>query len=258
MAPPPSHRSPTSADDLINLGAVQFEWGRYAEAERWDREALEILRGWYGSDHPETASAETLLARALVRLARRDEARALLVSALATQERVYGRVHPRVASTLNELGIIARDQGRLDEAAADFGRMADIYEEVHHGKHYLVGVALSNLADIEQKRGDSQRAQQLFRRVLAVYGEVLAKDHPLQGIGRIRFGHTLLAAGQTADAETQSRAGYELLVKRSDPPAVWMTMAREDLATAYRALGRPADAERFQAELAGAAASATR
>jgi eukaryotic-like serine/threonine-protein kinase len=247
-------RHPHVADDLINLGAVQFEWGHYPEAERWQREALGIFQEWYGPDHAETASAQTMLARVLLKLERRDEARGLLVSALATHERVYGRVHPRVASTLNELGIIAREQGRLDEAAADFQRMADIYEEVHHGKHYLVGVALSNLADVEQRRGASARAQELFRRVLAVYREVLAEDHPLQGIARIRYGHVLLAAGQTADAETQSRAGYELLVKRSDPPPVWMKLAREDLAAAYRTLGRSAEADRFQAELAASAA----
>jgi serine/threonine-protein kinase len=245
-------RHPHVADDLINLGAVQFEGGHYAEAERWDREALEIMRGWYGPNHPETASAQTMLARALLRLERREEARSLLVAALTTQERVYGPVHPRVASTLNELGIIARDQGRFDEAAADFGRMADIYDQVHHGKHYQIGVALSNLADVEQKRGQSHRAQELFRRVLDLYREVLPPEHPLQGIARVRFGHALIAAGQAADAEAQSRAGYDLLLKRKDPPAVWLSMARQDLVTAYRALGREDDANRFQAEIAAA------
>ncbi|HSP18363.1 MAG TPA: tetratricopeptide repeat protein, partial [Myxococcaceae bacterium] len=246
----PGH--PHVADDLINLGAVQFEQGHNVEAERWNRQGLDILRAWYGPDHPETASAETLLARSLLRLERRDEARSLLVAALATQERVYGVVHPRVASTLNELGIIARDQGRLDEASADFGRMADIYDQVHHGKHYLVGVALSNLADVEQRRGDARRAQELFRRVLALYREVLAEDHPLQGVARVRYGHVLLAAGQTRAAEAQSRAGYEILAKRKDPPPIFLRMAREDLATLYRSLGRPADAGRFQGELAPA------
>ncbi|HVP59003.1 MAG TPA: serine/threonine-protein kinase [Myxococcaceae bacterium] len=251
-------RHPHVADDLINLGAVQLEGGHYSEAERWDREALEIMSGWYGLDHPETASAQTLLARALLRLERRDEARALLVNALATEERVYGTVHPRVASTLNELGIIARDQGRLDEAAGDFGRMAEIYDEVHHGKHYLIGVALSNLADVEQRRGNAVRSQQLFRRVLAVYREALPEDHPLQGVARVRFGHALLAAGQASDAEAQSRPGYEVLVKRKDSPATWLTMARQDLAAAYRALGRSADADRFQAELTVGPPSATK
>ena len=248
-------RHPHIADDLINLGAVQFEGGHYAEAERWNREALEIMTAWYGPEHPETASAQTILARSLLRLERRDEARVLLTSALATQERVYGPVHPRVASTLNELGIVARDQGRLADASASFQRMADIYDQVHHGKHYLIGVALSNLADVEQRRGNSAHAQELFRRVLSVYRDALPADHPLQGVGRVRFGHALLAAGQVADAEAQSRAGYELLMKRKDPQVVWLDMARQDLATAYRTLGRTADADRFQAELTASRAA---
>ena len=70
----------------------------------------------------------------------------------------------------------------------------------------------------------------------------------------MRFGHALLAAGQTAEAEAQSRAGYELLVKRKDPPANWLSMARQDLVAAYRTLGRAADAARFQEELTAAAA----
>jgi eukaryotic-like serine/threonine-protein kinase len=243
-------RHPHVADDLINLGAVQYEWGRYAEAERLDREALDIFRAWYGPDHPETASAQTLLARALVKLGRLDEAAGLLTLALATQERVYGKVHPRVASTLNELGHIARQQGRLDEAAADFQRMADIYGQVHHGKHYLIGIALSNLAGVEQERGQPARAAALFRQVLALYAEVLAPDHPLQGIAHVRLGHALLAQSKPADSEPESRAGYELLAKQPHPPANWLKMARQDLAAAYRALGRPSDAARFESELA--------
>jgi hypothetical protein len=74
----------------------------------------------------------------------------------------------------------------------------------------------------------------------------------------VRFGHVLLLAGRTAEAEAQSRAGYDLLVKRKNPQATWVTMARQDLATAYRALGRPADADRFQAELAAASSLSTK
>ena len=62
----------------------------------------------------------------------------------------------------------------------------------------------------------------------------------------------------TGMSEAQSRAGYELLVKRKNPQATWVKMARQDLATAYRALGRPADADRFQAELAAASSLSTK
>ena len=56
-------KHPHVADDLINLAAVQFERGRYPEAEGYQREAVKIFRDWYGPDHPETASALTHLGR---------------------------------------------------------------------------------------------------------------------------------------------------------------------------------------------------
>jgi hypothetical protein len=37
-----------------------------------------------------------------------------------------------------------------------------------------------------------------------------------------------------------------MLSKQASPPAKWLDMAREDLATAYSATNRPADAERFR------------
>ena len=43
-------------------------------------------------------------------------------------------------------------------------------------------------------------------------------------------------------------------MKRKDPPANWLDMARQDLAAAYRTLGRTADADRFQAEIVTASA----
>jgi serine/threonine-protein kinase len=105
-------RHPNVADDLINLGAIKFERGRYKEAESDYRAALDIIRAWYGEDHQETASAETMIARALLAQKRNDEALVLLRQALAVQERVYGKVHPRVASALNELGLASMNQER--------------------------------------------------------------------------------------------------------------------------------------------------
>lgn len=43
-------RHPLVADDLINLGAVQQDLGYYAEAERLNRQALELNRSYYGEE----------------------------------------------------------------------------------------------------------------------------------------------------------------------------------------------------------------
>src|SRR5437667_1178657 len=112
-------RHPLVAEDLINLGAVQQEWGHYQEAERYYRQALDITQAFYGPNHYKTAAGLTVLGRALrFEPHGNDEAGRLLQQALAIRERVFGKVHPQVASTLNDLGGVALARGRFDEAEA--------------------------------------------------------------------------------------------------------------------------------------------
>ena len=108
------------------MGAIQFERGNYKEAERYYRQSLDIIQPFYGKDHPETASAQTMLGRALVSQNRLDEASDILRDALGIQERIYGKVHPRVASALNEIGKVALQSRKYDEAEVAFHRMTSV------------------------------------------------------------------------------------------------------------------------------------
>ena len=231
-------RHPIVADTLINLGAIELEASRFAEAERLDREALGIIRDWYGRDHPETASALTLLGRAIIQQGRLDEAAGMMQEALAIQERVYGNVHPRVASALSEIGQIAVRQGRLDEAQAAFTRMVAIYRDVYHDKHYLIGNALANLAGVYHERKEYGRAEELFREALQKYAETLAPGHQQIGIATVRLGRTILHERRYEEAEREIEAGYDILMKQTNPPARWVAFAREDLASVYDVLHR--------------------
>ena len=246
-------RHPHVGDDLINLGAVQFEQGNFVEAERYYRQGLDLLRSFYGDVHPETASAETMLSRALVNLERYDEAAELVKKALVVYEKTYGPVHPRVASAVNEVGRIALRQNRYDDARAAFERMTAIYREVYHDKHYQIGVAMSNLSGVYQAQKQFDEAIRLMRDVLRRYAEVLEPEHQLVGIANIRLGRNLLGAQQYPEAEKASLLGYQILMKQTAPPKSWLDNARTDLVSDYKALGRPADAKRFEAELAAKA-----
>jgi len=245
-------RHPNVAEDMVNLGAIQYERGNYKEAEKYDREALDIIRSFFGTDHPETASLMTMLGRALVAQDRLSEASDMLHQALGVEERVYGKVHPRVASTVSDLGKIAQRQGRLDEAQQDFSRMADIYRTVYNGKHYYIGVALSNLAGVYVEEKNYAQAERLFQEALSMYAKTLSLDHQLVGIARIRFGRPLLRERRYTEAEAQSRGGYEILMKQTNPPPNWLNDARADLAEEYEAMKQPDKAAKFRAEIAAA------
>jgi eukaryotic-like serine/threonine-protein kinase len=241
-------RHPLIADTLINLGAIQFDYGNYQESEKFNREALDIMRTWYGKDHPETASALTILGRTLVAEGRSDDAADMLREALRIQEQVYGKVHPRVASVLNELGKIAKQQGKLHEAEADFSRMAEIYRSVYKDNHYLIAIALSNLGSVYFDQKDYGKAEATFRDVVKRFTTTLSAEHFNTGIARIKLGRALVKQKRYEDAEVESRAGYEVLVKQTNPSATWLQNARLDLAEEYEALKRPGLSARFRTE----------
>lgn len=243
-------RHPLVADTLINLGAIKFDLGDYKEAEAFDRRALDIDRAFYGNEHPETASVMTILGRALVHEERFEEATDLLQQALAIQERVYGPSHPKVAATLNELGSAALKQGKLDEAEADFRRMEEIWRAAYGDKHYLVATALSNLASVYMERKQYARAEEIYRDVVLRYTQALSPSHPNTGIARIKLGRSLLRQQKYSEAEVESRAGYDILIKQTNPTISWLRNARQDLAEEYTALNRPTDTAKFKTELA--------
>ena len=220
------------ADDLMNLGAIQQEFGNFVEAEKFHRQALDITRKWYGENHPETASNLTLVGRALVSQKRLDEGAQLLKQAVTISEKVYGPVHPRVASALNELGRVAQQQGKLAEAEADFRRVFQIYRTIYNDKHYYIGIAESNLAGVFHERKQYAEAERLFRDVLRRYSEVLTPEHQLVGIAKVRYGETLLAAGKRDDALRELKTADAILAKQSSPPALWVERARKGLAAA--------------------------
>ncbi len=243
-------RHPRVADVLINLGAIKFDLGHYPEAEQYDRQALDIVQAWYGKDNPETAADLTILARALVRENQFDEALDLLEQSLAIKERVYGKVHPTVASSLNELGTAALRQGKNDAAEQYFSRMVEIYRQVYGEHHYLYAVALANLGSVYSSREEWPRAEKIYRQVIPIFTESQSANHINTGVARIKLGRALLRQNRYHEAETETRAGYEILVKQMDLKVTWLVNARKDLAEEYDALKQPQQAAKFRAEAA--------
>jgi len=243
-------RHPRVADVLVNLGAIRLDRGHYPEAEQYDRQALDIVQAWYGKDNPETATDLTLLARSLVYQKRYAEASDLLQQSLAIKERTFGKVHPSVASTLNELGSVALNEGKYDAAEQYFERMADIYRTDYGEQHYLYATALSNLASVYTAQKEWARAEKLYRQAIPIYIESQSATHINTGIARIKLGRTLLRQHRFAEAESETHAGYDILVSQMDPKVSWLKNARKDLVEEYDGMKQPEQAAKFRAEIA--------
>ncbi|HYT99637.1 MAG TPA: serine/threonine-protein kinase [Gemmatimonadales bacterium] len=250
-------RHPLVAEDLINLGAVQQEWGHYKEAEQYYRQALDITQAFYGPNHYKTAAGLTVLGRALrFEPQGNDEAARLFEQALVIRERVFGKVHPQVASTLNEMGGVALARDRFAEAEVLARRVLAIYRTVYGGKHAFTGVGVSNLASVYVAQQQYARAEPLYREAIEIFTESQGAEHLNTGIARIKLGRTLLRQRRYAEAVRETLAGYEILAKRTDRGVSWLVDARKDLVVAYDSLGQPEQAAKFRAELADTASKA--
>jgi eukaryotic-like serine/threonine-protein kinase len=241
-------RHPLVADILINLGAAQFDRGSYKEAEAFDRQALAITRSFYGNDSHRTAGNLTMLGRALVAELRLEEATGILSEALAIRERVYGPVHPSVASTMNELGNIAVRREKFDDAERYFRRMLSIYHTVYGDDHYLLALATSNLASTFMGRKEYHAAELLYREAIRRYASTQGPEHLNTGIARIKLGRSLLRQSQFAEAQKETLAGYEIMIKQANPSIGFLQNARTDLAIEYDSLKQPAFSAKYRAE----------
>src|SRR5438128_1473418 len=246
-------RHPLVAEDLINLGAVQHEWGHYQEAERYYREALDITQAFYGRDHYKTAAGLTVLGRALIFQKRYDDAMPLFQRALALRERGLGTGPPQGPPSPNEMGGIALTRGKLDEAEALSSRVLAIYRTVYSGKHNLIGTALANLASVYMAQRQYARAEPLFREAIGIFTTTQGAAHLNTGIARIKLGRTLLRQRRYAEAARETLAGYQILTKQTDPGVSWLVAARKDLVAAYDSLKQPQKAAKFRAALADTA-----
>ncbi len=148
---------------------------------------------------------------------------------------------PAVQAELYEtLGGLYQKLGKLEKAdtlrRAFFTRMAAIYRKVYGDRHYLLGIALSNLGGVHMDRKQYTRAERLFRQAIALFTETLSPNHLNTGIARIKLGCALVAERRFAEAETESLAGYEILVKQTSHSVSWLQNARADRVTECEAL----------------------
>ncbi len=131
----------------------------------------------------------------------------------------------------------------------DFRRQADIYRSVYGEKNQQLGAAVANLAGLYSDRKDYAKSEQLFRDALKLYSDSLPAGHLNIAIAHVRLGGVLLRDKRYSDAEGESRAGYELLMKQSTPPARWVDTARSDLLAEYDAMDQSEKAAKIRAEL---------
>ena len=234
-------RPVVQAQMLDALGRVNQEMGRYADAERMLRRAVELRRRHLGSGHPDLAASLNNLA-VVIRLTRqRAEAARLHGEALDIQRRALGPRHAEVATTMTNLGIVTTD----DSAAESLFRTARDIQRSTLGSDNLA-LVYTNLLIVERlrKRGAADEAELLMRENLRINERQLGPDSPGTAAAMTRLGSFLeTERNQPAAAETLFTRALAILRRQSPPSTSLMgTLVNLTLLSADRGDYRTAEA----------------
>ncbi|MFO0730910.1 MAG: tetratricopeptide repeat protein [Nitrospiraceae bacterium] len=117
------------AETLGQLGEVNRDLGRFAEAEKVFQQALAIREKVYGPDHAETAASLTDLGELYRMQGLFTQSEALHQRAREIREKVFGADSSKVAESLNNIAVVYQEQRRYADAEPILQRALTILEK---------------------------------------------------------------------------------------------------------------------------------
>jgi CHAT domain-containing protein/Tfp pilus assembly protein PilF len=231
----PEQQTKLAEAQKFNGQAVElFNQGKYAEAEKLCRQALEIDETYVGADHPHTAQVLNnlgLLAETQLRYA---EAVPLYERALNIREKTVGPNHLDVAVTLRNIAGLDEHLGRYDQSEKLYLRALSIFENVRGPNHLDVESCLNDLAVLYDDEGRYSQAEPLLERSLKICMSRLGPDDPKLATGLHNLAFNCESQGKCDLAEAFFRRALEIQEKAFGPnhPEVASTLC--GLATVCR------------------------
>jgi tetratricopeptide (TPR) repeat protein len=160
---------------LVNLGQTLSYLEKYAEADRVERQALEIDRA--RGDPVYIAFDLEALAQNQFDQGNLDQARPLALEALELRRRSEGPISPGVSDNLNTLGEIAYMRHDLPAAERYFRGNVGVDQKVLGPDHPDFATTLNNLARVLIEEERFAEAAPLLERAMAIGLRERGEDH---------------------------------------------------------------------------------
>ena len=161
-----------------NLGGIEHARGRYAAGEPYARKSVALREAALGRDHVAVAADVAALAAIVEGRGRLAEAARLYERALRVFRRKLGPDSTEVALNLSSLAALRQQQGRAAEAGRLYARALPLQERLYGRGHPEVAMTLHNFAYHERARGRLARARALSARALRIFRRALGPRHP--------------------------------------------------------------------------------
>ncbi len=202
------------------IAGVWISQGRTAEAESLIQECLAIERRHLGPDHPQVAASLRLLAVALGRDLRAEEAGRALADVLKMTVRLYGEDHPATGDAYASLAVNFDSRLMRDSSLAAAIEAARIYRQALGADHPKTLRMMRNQAIDLRRARRFREADQVYTEVYRSCARTLGRDHwqtieALKGLSYLRLDEGRTEEGR--DLARQVIASYERIA--ADPDA---------------------------------------
>jgi tetratricopeptide (TPR) repeat protein/predicted Ser/Thr protein kinase len=233
-------------------GDIEWQAGRYAQAERWFRSALDADLKALGPESEQTSVVRSSLAWTLVEQGRLPEASEHFMRTRDVREALLGQDNPVLVDSWNDLAALYEGRGEPDQEADAAGHAVTLAQRVLGADNLRLVAPLENEATALADQGRGPEALELLDRVdqLLVHNPDAVPEDRAQAL-QIRSG-VLQLMRHAPEAAAAATEGMRLLGSWMDPghpilatlvtaqSAAWVEMGRN--AEALEATGQAAAA----------------
>ena len=231
------------AMSLNNMANLYYDQGKYDEAFRLHKEALDIKERQLGTNHMEVAQSLSNLANAYTELGQYDMAERLLTRALGIVDVNQGANLPERAYFLSNLSSVYLHQRKLDEAMRLQKQAEAIMSVSLNELHPDNAKLLNNLALIYQAQGDEDQAERLLKRALEIKELQLDKNHPSLISSLHNLANFYLGQEKYTEAEKLLRRALDVSEHNGLMQHPHVARIRNSLAALYYTQGKYVEAE---------------
>jgi tetratricopeptide (TPR) repeat protein len=198
--PAEKHRQAGAALRREEEGRQYLNQGRFAQAEKAYREALDVYREALGDEHSETGVGYHMVAVCLNFLGKYSEALPLHRKALMIFREAHGEEHPRTATGYNGVASCLYVLGKETEALSLYRKALRIRTRSLGEEHPETALSCTDLAGCLNRSGKTSEGLPLVRKALEIYRKALGEEHPITASSYNNVALCLHGLGKTAEA----------------------------------------------------------
>lgn len=198
-----------SLENMINGGKAFFHQGKYPEAERKYRKAMELHSEFIDADLPSSISVKGNLANAIAQQGREDEAEIIYQNIWALSDKIHDEAHTQALACRSNYASILQKRGKHGDAVKILRRVLQLRKTVEpRGLDTLS--SRNRLANSLVRMGKFNEAVAIYKESLLAHEEELGQEDLKTIITVGNLVNALQNQGRSVEAKEQYLNRLEL------------------------------------------------